>query len=324
MKSAEDIIEILKKSFHTPSRKDEKIKVVVLCIVISTTFWFFSALNKEDYISQVNYPIEIVFNETDYIATSDLPTRIPLEVTGGGWDLMTRSFGFNMKPIRIRLNQPNETGFILTSSLRGELTPRLDPVAVNYILEDSLIYDIQKRISRTFKLSLDPSSITLDDDFRISSPIVLKPDSVIWTGPEDVINALSDIIYVQADLTNIDEDVDEVVDIPDTPSLFSTNIESTQVNFNVVRMIDVDQNVDVQLVNFPDSLWAIFPSNVILNYRIAETLFDVADTTGVIIQADYNKLNPNDSTIDISVIKGTDYIEELEVSVKTIKAFKNE
>lgn len=324
MKSAEDIIERLKKSFHTPSRKDEKIKVVVVCIVISTTFWFFSALNKEDYISQVNYPVEIVFDETSYIATTELPDRIPLEVTGGGWDLMTRSFGFNMNPIRIRLNRPDESNFVLTSTLRSRLTPELDPVVVNYVLRDSLVFNIQKRVSREFELALDTNSISFDNNFRMASQILLEPHTITWTGPEKWINALDRLIYVRADLSEIDEDVNETLDIPEPPALFTTDIESTELSFNVVRLIDVQTELDIQLINFPDSLWSVNPAIVNVRYRIEELKFDVADTSMIDIIADYNTLDPTDSSIVLRAIQNQDFIEELELSIIRIKAVKNE
>lgn len=324
MRSAEDIIERLKKSFHTPSSKDEKFKVVALCIVISTTFWFFSALNKDDYISQINYPIEIKFDQEEYIATRDLPSRIPIEVTGGGWDLMTRSFGFNMSPVIINLDKPDNSNYLMTSSLRGQLTPRLDPVVINFILRDSITFDIQKKVSRTFKLALDPSSITLDDSYRVASPIILEPDTVVWTGPERIIKDLDRVIYVEASITGIDRDVNEEVDLPDAPSLIKSQIESTVLSFEVVRMLDVSDDVTIELVNFPDSLWRSDVIETNIKYLIAETYFDATDSARVRITADYNAMNPTDSTLVLQVEMRDEHLENLQVSPKSIRVYKNE
>lgn len=324
MRSAEDIIERLKKSFHTPSRKDERIKVVVVCIVISTTFWFFSALNKDDYISQINYPIEIVFDEDEYMATSALPTRIPIEVTGGGWDLMTRSFGFNMSPIKILIDKPDESNHVMATSLRGQLTPRLDPVVINFILRDSIVYDIQKRVSRTFKLALDPSSISLDASYRIASPIQIEPDTVVWTGPEHIINDLDQVIYVQANISDIDRDVSEEVDIPDAPALIQSEIDATRLSFEVVRMLDISDDVPIALVNFPDSLWNAEVSITSIKYKIAETQFDATDSARVHLVLDYNEMNSSDSTIVLKVDMQGEHVQELEVSPTPIRVFKND
>ena len=36
-------------------------KVVALCFLAAATFWFLNALNKDNYNTVVDYPIEIVF-----------------------------------------------------------------------------------------------------------------------------------------------------------------------------------------------------------------------------------------------------------------------
>ena len=324
MISAEDIIERLKKSFYTPSSKDEKFKVVALCIVISTTFWFFSALNKDDYISQINYPLAIEFDQNEYIATRDLPSRIPIEVTGGGWDLMTRSFGFNMSPVIVSLNQPDKVNYLMTSSLRGQLTPRLDPVVINFILSDSITFDIQKKVSRTFKLSLDPSSISMGDSYRIASPIVIAPDTVVWTGPERIIKDLDRVIYVEANITGIDRDIKEEIDLPKAPLLIKSQLASAMISFEVVRLLDVNDNIKIDLVNFPDSLWTSDITQAAVLYKIAETYFDVTDSARVRVIADYTTMNPADSTLLLKVIIQDERIEQVQVSPISIRVFKNE
>ena len=54
------------------------------------------------------------------MAVGDVPDGVPLEVTGGGWDLMARSFGLSMEPIVLNVSNLSEISFILTSSLRGQ------------------------------------------------------------------------------------------------------------------------------------------------------------------------------------------------------------
>ena len=310
----------LRKSLHTPGRKDRKFKVVAVCIIISTTFWFFSALNKDDYISQINYPIELVYNREAYIAVGDLPNSIPLQVNGGGWDLMTRWFGFNMKPVSIRLEQPDASDYLLTSTLRGQLTPRLDPVVINYILADSLTFDIQKKTSRTFRLRIDSTTINLDDGYRISSPIDITPDTVVWTGPEKLISQLPDALYINAEISNIDRDINRKTDLPELPPFFTSEAETTLLSFNVERMLTIEVNVTVTPINFPSTLWTLEPPAITASYLIPETLFDVADTAKLRVIADYKLIKP-DSLIQLSVIK-QNFMEDVHLSTPGIKAYK--
>lgn len=324
MKSPEDIIERLKKTFQTPSSKDERIKVVVLCLVISTTFWFFSALNKDDYISQINYPVEIVYNEADYIAVEEVPDRIRLEVTGGGWDLMTRSFGFNMSPIRIRVNQPDVNRYVLASSLRGRLTPNLDPVVINYVLTDSINYDIQRKISRTITLAVDSARIDLNADYRFASGLSLSPSQVTLVGPEKLVNAVSDPLFINPGLTDVSSDVDESIDLPELDELIQPSQQSIQLMFDVFQMMQVDETIDVTLVNVPDSLWRAEPTQLAVSYRAPENAIDFTDSTAIRLIADFSTMNPTDSTCELSIQINQEEIESVRLSTTRVKLLHNE
>jgi len=51
-------------------RQVSNIKVVVLCVAAATTFWILNALNKEDYTTIVDYPIEFEFDQEQFMAVS--------------------------------------------------------------------------------------------------------------------------------------------------------------------------------------------------------------------------------------------------------------
>ena len=58
MKSSELLLRGIKKLF---SSEKSKWRVVALCILGATTFWFFNALNKQ-YATRINYPIEFLYD----------------------------------------------------------------------------------------------------------------------------------------------------------------------------------------------------------------------------------------------------------------------
>lgn len=323
MKSPEEFIERIKRSFQTPSSKDERIKVVLICVVISTTFWFFSALNKEDYITQINYPIAIEFDEEAFVAVGDLPDRVPIEVTGGGWDLMTRSFGLNMEPIAISLNRPSEVSYVLTNSIRGSLAPNLDPVAINFILLDSITFDIQKRVTRTVGISVDLESIDLATDYIVDSDIVLTPSILTVTGPEQFVNSIPDTVIISLSENRIDENFDQNLDIPLMDDLVSYGIEKVNVSFEVANLITVTHDYPIQIINAPDSTWEILPNYLSVNAKMRTATFDATDTLMFQLQVDYNK-RTSDSLVAIDVIQLEKNLLEYSIELDSVKLFKNE
>lgn len=317
--NAEELIERFKKSLNAPSTKDEKFKVVLICIGISTTFWFFNALNQDNYTTQIAYPVEWSYDQEQYQQVGALPSRIPLEVTGGGWDLMTRSFGFNMDAISIALNAPDESKYMLTSRLRSDLSRNLDPVTINYVIQDSLKYDIQKIVSRQIGLTLDYSGISIDSDYRLSSEFRLNPDSITVEGPMNIINSMPSSLPVIADVSDLDEDFSSDISLPTLPDLVSANVNETNLSFEVMRYITITERHHIELINAPNDGWIAFPPELIVDYALGESEFDATDSTRIKLVVDFNQLEKSDSTVLVEIIKGRALIEEVRLSADTVK-----
>ena len=326
MKSAEEIIEKLKNSFNTPSRKDEKIKVVVFCIIISATFWLFSALNKSDYTTQIQYPVILEYDQRKYIAVQSLPTRLPIEVTGGGWDLMTRSMGFGMSPLVINLENPADTKFRLTSTLRGELSSKLENLSLNFILSDRLSYDIEKRVTRKIPLEIDSSAVSLDAYHEITSPIILTPDSISLTGPESFIEAFAEPMRIPIDSDqSYGENVNESFDIPELgSSLVEANLSEVNVQFNVTAFIPGEKDIHVTLMGTEDTTITLTPPTVLARYRKSELDESTLDSLDLLVGADLTKMDSMDSTVQLDVLYAVPYIVDLKLTPEKVKINFNE
>lgn len=325
MRSAEDIIEILKRSFNTPSTKDEKLKVVVLCIIISTTFWFFSALNKSDYVTQINYPIEVVYNDSLYVALSEIPDKLPLEVTGGGWDLMTRSFGFNMEPLIIELENPIRDNYRLSSNLRQDIVPRLDPVTINYLLEDSLIFNIDERVSIDVELVLDSADIKLSPNQRITSEITLQPNMVRISGPKSLLDTIQRPIRISIGDTEFNKSVDQKFSVRDFgSSLISTDITEVSVKFEVTEFMRKEIELPIRPVNFKGKTGSIEPKRVVVSYETLVSEIRNVDSLNLVLTADYSNLKKADGTIPIEITMKPSFILDPKLSQSKVKLKDNE
>lgn len=326
MISAEEIIDKLKGSFNAPRTKDEKLKVVVFCVIISTTFWFFSALNKSDYVTQINYPIEFQYNAEAFIATGPLPDEIRLEVSGGGWDLMTRSFGFGMEPILINLEDPSQSTFKLASSLRGEITPKLDPVLVNFILSDSILYTIERKITRTIPLAFNTNRMQLASDYRLVSSITVNPATITFIGPESMINALPEPYMIPPSEDAIDESISESFDIPLPESdLIVTEISEADVQFEVDEFVPHQRTIEVLKLNFSDSTLSLSPGVVDVSYTIKRSEEVRADSLDIMLIADYLAFDARDSTIKVAIAVKATHIRDLELLETKVRVIiKNE
>jgi len=320
--NAEELIAKLKRSFNAPSEKDERLKVVLICIIISTTFWFFNALNQAGYTSQINYPVEWEFDQENFIAVGNLPEDIQLEVSGGGWDLMARSFGFSMRPIRIALTEPAKSNYLLTSQLRAELSRNLEPVVINFLLKDSLRYNIQPIVTRQIALSIDQSNLARDANYRLAGDVIIDPPVVEVFGPEELVLQMSDSMALAFQIEGKSGVLSEEVQLPQLPPLIQSTQKNVSVSFEVLRLVTFNESVAIDLVNFKDQNWTVVPNTMAISYQMIEGRFEETDSTRIVLSVDYNKWNPQDSTVQVEVVKKDEAIENLQLSSQTIKIYR--
>ena len=122
-------------------------KVILLCFSTAATFWFFNALNKV-YTTRIDYPLNIVFNKDSLVAVKDPPEEIPVNVTGGGWQLLKRTISINTKPVVVQLENPVQTHFFTANNLLPIFSDQLTDLNINYIATDTIffkIFGLQKR-----------------------------------------------------------------------------------------------------------------------------------------------------------------------------------
>ena len=134
-------------------------KIVALCVAGATIFWFFSALNKPNYTTRIQYPIAFSYNTDSTYLLSSLPEDITLEISGGGWDLLRKTLVFNEPPLEIPLDDPTQTKFIPSQSLANRIRRNLAGVALNAIVTDTLFIDIDSMRSKEVPVVLDSARL---------------------------------------------------------------------------------------------------------------------------------------------------------------------
>ena len=86
-------------------------RVILLCCSGAVVFWLFNALNK-DYTTVIDYPVHFVMDETQWTFTEAPPKHIPLEVTGGGWNLLRYLLHLYVKPVDLPVAKVARRGLV--------------------------------------------------------------------------------------------------------------------------------------------------------------------------------------------------------------------
>ncbi len=288
-------------------------KVVLLSFLGATIFWFFSALGK-DYNSRIEYPIEFVYDKDSLVAISPLPEYVDIDVSGGGWDLFREFFWFGSNPIVIELDNPAAIRYLTRPTILPIITDQLDEYRINFLFTDTLFVDIDRKVSKNVKLKIDSAAISMDEDYRIISPIKLTPDTAIIFGPTSFIDTLNTTYIFKLDAESIDKTYDRFVKLGllEAYDIYS-DPPTVNVKFGVGQFDRLELNTTVEMQNFPqDSSVYVSNPNVIVRFVVLEDLREDYFADDFKIVVDYNLINKADSTAPAIVLFQPENVIEVE------------
>jgi hypothetical protein len=295
-------------------------KVVLISLGGAATFWFFNALNK-DYNAVINYPVEFQFARDSVLIMKPLPSTVTIDVSSGGWNLIRSTLFFNVTPIQIELENPTEISFFTRSSLFPMVIDQLEGLEVNYMVSDTLYIDIEKKKRKRVIPKIDSLAVSLENGYRITSAINIKPDTIELIGPESFIDSL-DIYYVlRLEDKELDDPFRKSVDVFNpNKSLIKTNPDHLDVSFDVEKFERIVLMLDVEAVNFPaDSSKYLKQSEVTVSFTVPRSKKEDFKASDFAITADLAMLNKRDSSIIAILIYYPEQAIEVEVSPENVK-----
>lgn len=271
-------------------------KVVLLSIIGAATFWFFNAMNKT-YNTRIDYPLSYNFERDSVVVVSPLAKTIKIDISSGGWNLIRRTLRISATPIEITLENPTDIKFLTRSSLIPDLTEQLGDLKLIYIVTDTLFFDIEKKVVKKLPIVVDSIGIPMRDNFRIVTAIEKYHDSVTLIGPKSAVSKLNTNVEVAFKDTEIDRDFEEELGFRLNP-MIQTIPEKTVIRFDVSRFVLKEISIPIEYLNFPvDSTVVSDQTDIKLYYTINEDFEDEVRESDFSVTADYNMLNPRDSTV---------------------------
>ncbi len=288
-------------------------KVVLLSFLGATTFWFFSALGK-DYNSRIKYPIHFVFDQDSLIVVKPLPEYVDIDVSGGGWDLFRESFWFGSDPIIIELENPAAIRYLTRPTILPIISEQLNSYRINFLFTDTLFIDIDRKVSKLVNLRIDSTTISMDRDYRIISPVILSPDTAIISGPTSFIDTLKRDFYIKLDAENIDKAFDRFVKLGLPESMrIESNPPTVNVRFEVDQFDNLELSAQVEMQNFPaDSSVFVTNPNITVRFVVQRQLREDYFANDFKVVVDYNLINKTDSTAPAIVVFHPENVMEVE------------
>lgn len=297
--------------------------MVVLCVAAATTFWVLNALNKDNYSTIVDYPVQWEYDQKNFIPVKSLPNSIQIEISGNGWDLLRKYFKIGGTPYLIQLNSPAEKKYLLTADLKRSLGEFITPTQLQNVIGDTIHYQIDRIVTKTLRPVLDTLGYSLDKNIALEGKVNFNPDQLEITGPSSVLEAFDGKYPVALNATKINSDYSGKVSLTVDESLtklVQLKQKEIQVSFSVLTYLEGNKRLKIKKINFPNTVTLPNEELVpVLSYLIEEANLPQLKDLKFEAILDYRKRNRADSTLQLEVSPNPNFLKEVRISPPQIK-----
>lgn len=241
--------------------------------------------------------------------------EVKITIAGTGWKIAKEYFSNQEKqPIIYRMPPTQSQNYVLSGHLRGVLLQKLDKdLKIVEIQNDTFFINNNRNVRKPVKVFLDKNKLDLADGFKLIGPIQITPSVVVVEGSVEKINQMPDSIPVIIKESNIRKNFDKLVSLSylEAPNLkvLQTGVK---VSFKVEQYLSKKIKLEIEKLNFTDS-WELCSSvaEIICVFKAnAEQEINFDDFKVV---ADFNKLQPEDSSVTLQLERIPQGIEDAQV-----------
>lgn len=299
------------------------LKVAALCFLAAATFWVLNALNKDNYTTVVDFPIEIIFDQEEFMAVENLPSRVKVEINGNGWDLLRKYFKINETPFLIEINNPSTKNYILTSEIRRNLAETISPTGLVSMVTDTIKFKVDKLVTRKIKVLPDTTTNTLAKNHRLVGKMEIDPDVINIKGPTSILQELDGVLKISLGEDKINKSFNKILPL-EAPEAFQDFLtldeESVHIKFDVIQMLEGNKRLRVKTLNFPSNVSLQNEVNtVIMSYLIDERKIEELGNFEFEAVLNYNNRNREDSTIKVQVSPRPNFLENIKFEPEILK-----
>jgi YbbR domain-containing protein len=314
----------LRSFLGTPGSPANRDAVVFLFfLLLSFVFWFLNSLAK-DIETEIRYPVKYINLPTDRVLVDDLPPKLNLYLKGPGYSILKLRLSGSRTPVMIDISSVNYrrvpgsrtlTYYIMTSGLVPRLTSQLrTDCQITSIKPDTLFFSFDQIISKSVPVTPD-IEINTERQYFVKGSLVVDPDSVIITGPRNILDTISAIKTRFRKLTGLNETIKRNMVLVGSDQ-YTLSEKRVNVTIPVEQFTEAELLVPVRIVNLPDTIGIkIFPDAVTVKCFVAVTDYAKLKDRPFDVYIDLRKANLNSSQkITIEVRNVPTFVNSLRIS----------
>jgi len=247
-----------------PSSIISQPKILLYCFIAGFFIWLFNELNNRSN-ANIQYPINFNYKDNDELFVVNPPPKfIEISINGTGWNLLRNLLKLNIRSAEYQINKPSQTKFLISSSLIPNISQSLEGVNLNYVVTDSIFFNIELKSTKNLNVIIDSSKISFKENFEKVSNILLSHNEIKVEGPQSLISSLEEDYTVSIDNQNISSNYDEDIKIEGLNEYLTATPDKINLSFEVMEFINEQVSLKVYYEEGNYSLDTL----VIVSYKI--------------------------------------------------------
>jgi hypothetical protein len=261
-------------------KKDQRIIIFSVCLLIATIFWFLNALSK-NYTTTLSYPVKYINPPKDQFLVSDPPSKLELKVEAYGFTLLRHKLAFSFSPVimdltYIKQNTANSGNIlsIRTDDLKSKIS---DQVSKEITITDispkilTLTFDSLK----TKMVPVKPNAIvTTEHQFYITDSIAVNPQKIEVKGPSAILDTIQFIETKFLKFSEVSSAIERVVKV-EHPENTILSDDKVTLTIHVERFTEkkIEIPLKVKTEKYEGQV-KLFPSKVTVTFMVSLSEFE--------------------------------------------------
>ncbi|MDR1860489.1 MAG: hypothetical protein LBR06_06185 [Bacteroidales bacterium] len=255
-------------------KNNRQMGVFIVCVCMSTLFWFLNALKKE-YTVELEFPVQYRDMPPNKVPLSVPPRQFSFQVRAGGFALLRYKWSSSFSPVVFNVNELTERRMELSDKMEFRFPTRTyirklseqlsNELQISEITPDTLEFSFDRLVSRRLRV-LPVVTCEMSRQFFQDEPVYADPDSVLVSGPASLVDTLRCAPTVPQHFKNVDRTLRRTVAIgkyegltfsPDKVTIVAPVAEYTQKQFDVPIKVD-KLPAGMKITLFPDHISVSF------------------------------------------------------------------
>ncbi len=305
----------------------KKAQIFSFFLGLAIIIWFVNALNKT-YTTEIDYPIRFKNYPENKTLIGDLPSELNLRVSALGYTILRNKISshyipivFNVKSFTLNQLSSKDSSFYFIESryIFEYISKQLDPeFEIISIKPDTLLFPFAKVLSKKI-LVKNKVLYELDKQLIFKEDLKIVPDSISITGPDYMLDTLTEVYTKEVDFGLITASEKRSVDLEEIKYIRFQE-ESVSLEFDIEKYTEKVLDVPVFPLNVPDSIRILtFPRKIKLSCLVGLSNFDFLRSDMFTLSVDYNSIVTGVSRIQVDLTNQPAYVQGVKYNPKTVE-----